>query len=381
MVHLKKLVLIGAGHAHLKVIYNIAAIQQHGGLVTVIHPSRWLYYPGMLPGYVGNSYNKESMRFDIERILQQQGATYIKEYARAINPQERTISLASGKVIAYDLLSCNVGSVTRTDCLQKIEATSIGKTIFLAKPAEQFLSFKTRLIKLLATCPANRKICCVVVGGGPGAHEFAANIWYLAHKMGYASKINILILRGTAALAAQGRQFSKMVRRTLQAKNINCIDEYATEIEADGVRCNNGLCHRADIICISTGVITPPLFTNSALPTDKNGALRVNRYLQSIADARILGGGDCIAFDPRSLDRVGVYAVRQMEILTHNIWQLLLRSHAPQLRAFRPQRNYFFALNVGEERGVATKWRINFAGRLAFKLKDRFDMTFMDKYQ
>jgi len=47
--------------------------------------------------------------------------------------------------------------------------------------------------------------------------------------------------------------------------------------------------------------------------------LLVNKYLQCTAHPEIFGGGRCIYFKDRPLDKVGVYAVRQNPVLYQNL--------------------------------------------------------------
>lgn len=104
----------------------------------------------------------------------------------------------------------------------------------------------------------------------------------------------------------------------------------------------------------------------------------MNRYLQSLDSAAVFAAGDCIQFTPRPLPRVGVYAVRQGRVLRHNV---LASTSSSALMPFRPQRHFFFSLNMGRGEGVASKYQIVWRGRGAFRLKDRFDKAFIDHYQ
>lgn len=49
------------------------------------------------------------------------------------------------------------------------------------------------------------------------------------------------------------------------------------------------------------------------------GGLLVNKYLQCTAHPEIFGGGRCIYFKDRPLDKVGVYTVRQNPVLYQNL--------------------------------------------------------------
>ena len=136
-------------------------------------------------------------------------------------------------------------------------------------------------------------------------------------------------------------------------------------------------CH-FDFAFNAAGIRPSPVFRDSGLMVSGDGGLMVNEYLQSEDDPAIFGGGDCVSFAPRHLDRVGVYAVRQGPILYKNI-TAALREKA--LQPFRPQARYLSILNLGNNRGILA-WRSCVAqGRLAFLLKNYIDKKFMKRFQ
>ena len=74
-----------------------------------------------------------------------------------------------------------------------------------------------------------------------------------------------------------------------------------------------------DFIFLALGVKPAPIFRDSGIPTGPEGGLLVNNYLQSSSYPDIFGGGDCIYFQDKPLDKVGVYAVRQNPVLLNNL--------------------------------------------------------------
>lgn len=92
----------------------------------------------------------------------------------------------------------------------------------------------------------------------------------------------------------------------------------------------------------------------------------------------IFGGGDCINFTPRYLDRMGVYAVRQGPVLYQNIVAAL---SCKKLHAFRPQERYLPILNMGDGSGLLSWCSHVFSGRFTFFLKNYIDKRFMKRFQ
>ena len=117
---------------------------------------------------------------------------------------------------------------------------------------------------------------------------------------------------------------------------------------------------------------------NSGLATGIDGGLLVNEDLHAVDHPDIFGGGDCISFQPRSLDKVGVYAVRQNPILYHN---LLAALEDRALKPFQPQSDYLLIFNLGDGTGIFRRKSWVWNGRLAFMLKNHIDRKFMRKFQ
>jgi NADH dehydrogenase FAD-containing subunit len=153
---------------------------------------------------------------------------------------------------------------------------------------------------------------------------------------------------------------------------------YVAEIAAGLVRLEHGGQHPADLVLVATGVRPPPLFAQAGLPVGPEGGLRVDRHLRALAGGEIFGGGDCIHFEPRPLERVGVFAVRQNPVLRHN---LLAALEERPLRRFDPGGAYLLIFNLGDGRGLAVRWGRSLHGRPAFGLKDWIDRRFMRRFR
>jgi len=100
--------------------------------------------------------------------------------------------------------------------------------------------------------------------------------------------------------------------------------------------------------------------------------------LQCTAYPEIFGGGDCIYFKDRPLDKVGVYAVRQNPVLYQNLMASL---EGTVLQPFDPGGDYLLIFNMGDGTGILRKKRLVFGGRPAFLIKDYIDRKFIRKFQ
>jgi len=104
----------------------------------------------------------------------------------------------------------------------------------------------------------------------------------------------------------------------------------------------------------------------------------VNTYLQSPEYPEMFGGGDCIYFQDQPLDKVGVYAVRENPVLSHNLMAAL---EGDDLAPFDPGGDCLLIFDMGDGKRVLHKKGLVLYGRLPFVLKDHIDRRFIRRFQ
>lgn len=366
----KQLVLIGGGHAHMVTLAKLDSFIAKGYGVTVIQPSDYHYYSGMGPGMLGDYYAPKEVRFATRRQVEQRGGTFIRDRVTRINPHKRQVFLKEAdSALHYDVLSCNVGSQVIS---QVAEADN--EKVFAVKPIEKLLAARDSIL----TFNAERPMQVAVIGGGPSAVEVAGNVWRLgSHNDGL--QIQIQIITSSTIMPRLTRRIQKLARESLQRRQIEIIEnEYVESVQGGTITLRSGISYEADIIFTAVGVKPPALFSQSGLATGPDGGLAVNSYLQHVEHKEIFGGGDCIYHQPKPLDKVGVYAVRQNPVLYHNLMATL---DGEPLRRFDPGGKYLLVYNLGDDTGIFSKWSISLDGRLAFRIKDIIDRKFMQAFQ
>lgn len=369
----KHLVLVGGGHAHMVTLENIRRFVEKGYRVTVIGPSDFHYYSGMGPGMLGGTYSPEQIRFATRKVVESRGGEFVTDRVTRIFPGDSQVETRSGIRIDYDVVSFNAGSY-----IPLPGPDSAGKerpdNLYPVKPIEQLMDASN----VLKTLFAEKQVTVNVVGGGPSSAEVAGNVWQLARD----SKGNmpqIRILCGSGFMGRFGDRVRSRVKQILENRGI-VIQENARvkSVTKSQITLTSGQLLDTDFTFMAAGVIPSPIFEDSGLTVGPDKGLLVNPYLQSVADSRIFGGGDCIYFQPQPLDKVGVYAVRQNPVLFHNLMAAL---DGMPLKPFDPGPDYLLVFNLGGKQGVLKKKNIVFKGRLAFTIKDYIDTKFMKKFQ
>lgn len=363
-----KLALVGAGHAHMTLMTNIRMLVNQGHTVDVIGPGERHYYSGMGPGMLGGSYTPMDISFPVQRMCEEQGATFHVDRCVGIDPVSQKIQLESGKEIEYDVASFNTGSSIVDDVVSKD-----AQDVFTVKPIEKLLEGRKRIFALAA----KGSVSIGVVGGGPAGVEVAGNAWAAAKEAGV--KTSVRLYYGKNFMGHAPDKVRRQCKGILEKHGVEFIGgEYVSQVETGKVTLADGQEYNEDIIFIAMGVRPRPLFEPSGIPCGKDGGLLVNKYLQSPKFDNIFGGGDCIWFEPQPLDKVGVYAVRENQVLNDNV---IARLNNEPLQEFAPGGDYLLIYNTGANTGVLHKYGIIFNGKHAFAIKDYIDSKFIKKFK
>jgi NADH dehydrogenase FAD-containing subunit len=318
---------------------------------------------------LGGGYAPDDIRFATRHLVEKQGARFVLGKVTHVAPGDRTVHLEDGTTVPYDVLSVNAGSQVPAAIVKGRNAD-----IFSVKPIERLITAQQRIRSLLA----EKSTAVGIVGGGPSAAEIAGNIWRLRPK-GCPNDLHIAIYAGRQFMAGFPPGVRSKVFESLDRRGIEIHERgYVKEVRSGRITMASGQGHAADVVFLALGVRPSPIFAASGLPVGPDGGLLVNAYLQCVSQPDIFGGGDCIHFRDRPLDKVGVYAVRENPVLCHNLMAAL--DNRP-LQRFDPGGDYLLVFNLGDGTGVLRKSRLLFGGRLAFVVKDAIDRRFMRRFQ
>ncbi len=366
---MRKLVLIGGGHAHLLTIRNIHRFVERGFSVDVVGSSPVHYYSGMGPGMLGGTFMPEEIRFCTRAEVERQGGRFILDTAMAIAADKRRVLLQSGATLAYDILSCNCGSQ-----VSDLSFQGDADRVFPVKPIENLLRLQQQIVER----GRSEKLHVAIIGGGPSAAEIAGNILQLAVSRRLQA-VRVAVFSRHRLMDRFPPRVQRLCHGALAGRGVKFFAGQQVEaIRGDDIETADGRSFPADLICVATGVRPSSLFADSGLPTGSDGGLLVNAFLQCELYPEIFGGGDCISFAPSPLDKVGVYAVRQNQVLFDN---LLAALEMRALRKFAPGEGYLRIFNLGQGIGVLQKGPFSFRGRLAFLIKDLIDRRFIRRFQ
>jgi pyridine nucleotide-disulfide oxidoreductase family protein len=343
----RRVLLAGAGHAHLAVLASLRKEPLRGLRITLVSPLRRQIYSGMLPGVVAGHYRREEAEIDVAALAER---AYVEFKAGAIarfDPGRRAVALHDGTELAYDLASFNVGS--------RIEAAIPGAGYATAvKPFESFLE---RL-----EGGAFRRIA--IAGAGAGGAEIAMALRF----RGVAVTLYSEHPMAPPQLAAR---VERMLRRAgvdlRPGMPVNSI-EPGPLIVAGASR------QEFDLVLLATGAAPLPWLKSSGLERDARGFVLVRETLQSASHPEVFASGDCASLRGAELPKAGVYAVRQGETLAQT-----LRNLAQGLppATFRPRRRALLLLSCGRRHAIAQWGGWTAQGAWVWRWKNRIDRAWI----
>jgi NADH dehydrogenase FAD-containing subunit len=367
----KHLLLIGSGHAHLSILKNLKFFLLQGQKITVINPEPYHYYSGMGPGMLSGMYKPQQIRFNVKKMVSDQGGNFIQDHVVHIDPKNQKVQTATGEMISYDVACFNTGSyVPLPEFTKNLKEESF---LFPVKPIQNLLFAQIKMISLLK----EKRLKVIVVGGGAAGVEISANLRFLAEN--HKQDADITIIAGGKLLNRFNDRFRKAAKNFLRQKDIVLLEHSnVTAVSNHYVVLNTGISLPCDMVLWAVGTKPSLLFKRSGLPVGSDNGLLVNEFLQCVSFSNIFGGGDCISFKTQDLEKVGVYAVRQNPVLLENLNNFI---YSKPLIPFIPQKEFLLILNMGNRQGLL-KWKdFIFKGTTAFYLKNFIDQKFMKNYQ
>jgi pyridine nucleotide-disulfide oxidoreductase family protein len=371
MIEARRLLLAGAGHAHLEILRRLILEPLPEVELTVISPGPLHHYSGMVPGYLQGTYREEEIAVRVPDLVARAKGRFVAGLAAGVDLGKRIVRLEGGGEIPYDLASFAVGSDTAG-----IDDPHVAGEAQRIKPLARAVALRSRLLDLPREAGA---VPVAVVGGGAAGVEVALAVAALLERAGRTHRITLLDA-GEEILPGYRARFRSRARRILARRGIDVrTGERVAAVHAGEVETEAGARVPSRLTVWLTGAVAWPLFRDSGLPLDERGFLLTDDALRSPGDPRIFAAGDCgtLASHPET-PKAGVYAVREGPVLWASLKAAVRGGEAPR---YEPQRGFLSILNTGDGRALLDYFGVVSHSRWAWRLKDRIDRRFMARYQ
>ena len=360
MIHMNKLVLIGAGHSHLIAVEQLFKLGLANAEVTLISDVQEAPYSGMLSGYMAGIYEKNDLTIDLEALAKKFNVRLMIGKIVSIDPVGQKLLLSGGEEVTYDCLSINIGILpARISCSGEDQ-----EKIIYVKPLSHFIPKWEKLLE------EKKNLKISVVGGGSAGLEVTHALMLRGFKHVH------LISSSDSLLPELGSATKDKAKQALTAKKVQLhLNSTAVSYAEGKLLLSTGASIECDYAFICTGAKAQRI---KGLETDAEGYLVTNSQLQVQGFKNIFAAGDCINFNHQKLPKAGVYAVREGAILARNLFSAL---HSKELEEFLPQKIFLKIHLTGHKQALASKGRFYYQGKLAWLLKDYLDRSFMKRFK
>lgn len=393
MDRIKTLILLGAGHAHLQVLAQLAAHRRSDLDVTLITPWSYQTYSGMTPGFIAGHYPLKKCQIDLLPLLREAGVRWISARCNGLDANTQSVMLDYGgsspgvdfqktgatvsrpAMMTYDFLSIDTGSVMEKRKLDHAIPGAAEHGI-LVRPLEQFVNRWAQVLKRAQAKP-DQPLRVTMVGGGASGVELLLAMQQGLHKAGVTAQLRLVAGGSTLASnypkGVQKRLANQLRNRQIEVDSGTCTRVTAETVEVDGTRTLP-----SDVTVIATGSTPPDWLNHSGLSQDEKGYALVNAHLQSTSHKNVFAAGDVATRFDRHHSRNGVYAMRAGADLGLNLLATLtdqpLNVHAPADRTLN-------IISCGTDHAIASWGAFSAEGAWAWRWKDKIDREFMARFK
>ncbi|MCB1914854.1 MAG: FAD-dependent oxidoreductase [Rhodocyclaceae bacterium] len=365
---MKRLILLGGGHAHVHVLAALQAQALPDCEVVLVSPFERQIYSGMLPGWIAGHYPIEACALDLRQLAARAGVRFVQAEGVALDADAGNLACSDGARLDYDLLSIDTGSRTALE--------AIAGAAEHALPVRPIESFVGGIESLLVRCREARDHPVAIIGGGVAAVELAFAIHHRLAGEGLSPALSVIgdagLPLGGLARRLQWKCLSMLAERGIQwhaGSRVVALDGSHAEL-SDGTRIPAG--HAL----LVTGAGAPDWPAGSGLALDRDGFIRVAATLQSVSHAGVFAAGDVAAYDdPRP--KSGVFAVRAGPPLAENLRRAV---QGAALTDWQPQKRALYLVATGGRHALGAWGPLGWWGGWVWRWKDHIDRSFMRRF-
>ncbi|MCL4314707.1 MAG: FAD-dependent oxidoreductase [Candidatus Thermoplasmatota archaeon] len=377
---MKKIVIIGAGFAGLRLLYRLSRALRGEAAVTIVDKSEFSIEKPSLPevAFAGKEVSK--VRIPISRAAKRKGAEFLREAVVRIEPEKNHVITESGRKVEYDILAITTGAVKDYDSISgfrnygfsicdDIEADRLSKRLesfaggnVVIGSARTTWDEKSTSIRLDAPCE------------GPIGEVMFMIDSYLRER-GIREKSSITVFTpGKVFFDDVGESIHQELAPMIKDHGISVLNEKVIDsISKDHVHFADGTSIRSDLSIIIPPYRGPDVIINSELG-DSRGFIKTDRNMRHGRFPNIFVAGDVNA---DSMPKLGHIAIMQADVAAAAIEREVTgKGNVPA-----PSPEIFCIMNRGDSGATVIlsdilyggKRDIAYSGKLASTFKWGFD--------
>ena len=363
----QQLVLLGAGHAHLQVLIQLAAQPLPGTAVILVTPHPGQLHSNMVPGFAAGHYTLDNCTTALEPLVQRSGIRWIQRSAIGVDAQNQSIQLDDGSTLPFDWLSVNTGTVQDRDKLERNMPGAREHGLFL-RPVEAFCALWPRVVELGNTRPLR----IAVLGTDAAGVELA-----LATRHRLPSAAVTLV----CGKEPPGANFPPAVQHRLLAvlkkRKVTLLQDVALSLTAQAIQLGCGADLACDVPLLATRTLAPSWLAGSGLALDAQGFLAVDMYQRSTSHSRVFAAGGVSKRADHPLARGSAHSARAGTSLAFNLAAAITGA---ALKPYKPSGRHLHLLSCGGKYAVASWGGFSAQGRWVWWLKNWMDRRFVARF-
>lgn len=376
---IQKLLLLGAGHAHVQVLARLAQQRPADLDVTVLTPYPFQTYSGMVPGLVAGRYTAPQCQIPLEPLFKAAGARWVQGRVTALDAAAQTVQVAPAggnksapDHLPYHRLSIDTGAIIDRHLLEASMPGAAARAL-IVRPIEAFAALWPQVLDLAQ----KQAVSLAVIGAGAAGLELVFAAEQRLRGACPAGASFTLITGGDEPAASYPEGVRQRVLRQLKRRGITVLREACTGVDKGVVHLASGASLACDVPVLAIGTHAPAWLQGSGLALSDSGHLLVNACLQSTSHPNVFAAGDVATRADAPHPKSGVYAVRAGPPLAHN---LMAAHHGQPLKAWQPPQRTLNLLSCGAGHAIASWGPLHAEGGWVWRWKDRIDRGFMAKY-
>lgn len=370
---IKKLLLLGAGHAHVHVLAQLARHRPADLDVILLTPFDHHICSGMAPGFVAGHYGESDCQIALAPLVRAAGARWVQGRCAGLDAGSRQVTVAAHgaargapDVQAYDLLSIDTGATTDR---ARLEADMPGAATHALnlRPIEGF----ARLWPQVLALAQSRPVSLAMIGACADGIEllFAAEQAIRHHALP-GSRFT-LVTGGPEVVPGHGEGARRRVLRQLKRRGITVLREACTGIGEGVVHLGNGATLACDAPLLASAGHAPAWLQGSGLALSGQGKVEINAFQQSTSHPEVFAVGGVAERADTPHAQGGVHAGAPL------LANLLAAHEGQPLRPCTPPGRTLDLLSCGTGHAIASYGPLHAEGGWAWAWKDRIGRRFV----
>lgn len=381
---MKRLLLLGAGRAHLHLLRELARQPLAAAAeVTLVSAGARTLHSAMLPGVVAGYYPAEQATIALAPLAAAAGVRLVDASVAGLDAQRRRVLLADGQPIEYELLSICTGAAMDRERLPGARAHAL-----FVRPYERFLA----QLEALLDAASMRALDVVVVGGGASGVELALALQFRLALLGVAGSAEAgrvaLVIGGERVLPGYPAAAARHAEAALNRARVTLFRDRCVEVKRDALVLASGARVACDVPVLATGPEAPAWLAGSGLALDGHGFVVTGPTLQSGSHPEVFAAGDVATRIDAPHARNGAFALAAGPPLAANLRAACAGAGelAPglvggmPLARHNPPARTLALLSCGRRRAIASRGGLTAAGRWVWWWKDHAERAFVARH-